>query len=89
MVKVSSREDLYEKLRDIIVEKLHVKPEDVTMDSKFTDDLGADSLDVIEIMMQIEHEFGVAIPDEDAQNLVTLKDLVDYIANKMGISDED
>ena len=89
MVAVSSRDEIFSKLKEIIIEKLHVNENDITLDAKFTDDLGADSLDIIEIMMQIESEFNVEIPDEDAQKMVTLRDLVDYIADKMGITEEE
>ena len=89
MVKVTSKEEIYEKVKDVIIEKLHVSESDVRWDANFIDDLGADSLDIIEITMQIENELGVSISDEDAQNIATIKDLVDYIANKMGISDEE
>ena len=89
MVEVATREDIFEKLKKIIVEKLHVKEEDVTLDACFTDDLGADSLDIIEFVMQLENYFGIEIPDEDAQNIVTVRDAVDYIANKLGISEDE
>lgn len=75
--------DVFEKLRDIIVDKLSVTPEQVTMEAKFQDDLGADSLDVVELIMEIEEQFGINIPDEDAEKIVTVGDAVKYIEAKV------
>lgn len=73
----------FEKLKGIIVEELGVDAEEVTLEATFADDLGADSLDLFELVMSIEDEFGVAIPNEELVNIKTVKNAVDYIeANK-------
>ena len=63
----------------IIVDKLGLSADQVTPEASFTTDLGADSLDTVELIMEFEKEFGLTIPDEDAQNIKTVKDAVDYI----------
>ena len=68
-----------EKVRQIIVDQLGVEPDDVTPAASFVDDLGADSLDRVELVMALEETFGVEIPDEDAEKISTVKDAVDYI----------
>ena len=73
-----------EKVRNIIAEQLGVKPEEVTPEAKFIDDLGADSLDTVELVMALEEEFGVEIPDEEAEKLVTVGDALRYIEQKAG-----
>ena len=70
---------MFEKIRDIIVEQLGVESEDVKMDSSFVDDLGADSLDIVELIMALEEEFNMEIPDEEAKKIATVGDVVDYI----------
>lgn len=69
----------FEKVRDIVVEQLGVEADDVTIDSTFIDDLGADSLDIVELIMAFEEEFSVEIPDEVAEKIKTVKDTVTYI----------
>ena len=69
----------FEKLRDIIVEVLNVDESEVKMDSTFVDDLGADSLDVFQIIMGIEDQFDIEIPNEAAESIVTVSDAVDRI----------
>lgn len=69
----------FEKVRDIVVEQLGVEAADVTIDSTFIDDLGADSLDIVELIMAFEEEFGIEIPDEVAEKIKTVKDTVNYI----------
>ena len=71
----------FEKLRDIIVEVLNVDETEVTMESTFIDDLGADSLDVFQIIMGIEDEFDIQIPDDAAESIVTVNDAVVQIQN--------
>jgi len=71
-----------EKVTEIIVEQLGVKPEEVTPEASFVDDLGADSLDTVELVMAFEEEFGVEIPDEDAEKIQTVGDAVRYIDEK-------
>ncbi len=75
---------LEEKVRDIIVDKLGVAPEKVKPDAHFIDDLGADSLDTVELVMAFEEEFNVEIPDDDAQQITTVKGAVDYLGKKIG-----
>ncbi len=69
----------FEKVRDIVVEQLGVEADEVTIDSTFIDDLGADSLDIVELIMAFEEEFGIEIPDEAAEKIKTVQDVVNYI----------
>lgn len=69
----------FEQLQTLIVERLGVDSADVTMEASFTNDLGADSLDVVEFIMEMEDAFNIEIPDADAEKLLTVKDAVDYI----------
>lgn len=73
-----------EKVRSIIAEQLGVKPEEVTPQASFIDDLGADSLDTVELVMALEEEFGIEIPDEEAEKLVKVGDAIKYIEEKAG-----
>jgi len=68
-----------DKVISIIAEQLGVEKDDVTPEASFTDDLGADSLDIVELVMAFEEEFGIEIPDEDAEKIQKVKDAVDYI----------
>ncbi|MDD5504208.1 MAG: acyl carrier protein [Candidatus Omnitrophica bacterium] len=72
-----------EKVKAIIAEQLGVKPEEVTSDASFIDDLGADSLDTVELVMALEEEFGIEIPDEDAEKMSKVSDAVKYIEEKV------
>ena len=74
-----SSEEIFDKVKSIIVEQLGVVEGDINLDSSFVDDLGADSLDVVELIMALEEEFDIEIPDEDAEKVVTVQDVVDYI----------
>ena len=76
----------FEKLRDIIVEVLNVDENEVTMESTFIDDLGADSLDVFQIIMGIQEEFDIEIPNEEAEKIVTVGDAVEQI--KKAVSEQ-
>lgn len=76
----------FEKLRDIIVEVLNVDENEATMESTFIDDLGADSLDVFQIIMGIEEEFDIEIPNEEAEKIVTVGDAVEQI--KKAVSEQ-
>ncbi len=76
----------FEKLRDIIVEVLNVDENEVTMESTFIDDLGADSLDVFQIIMGIEEEFDIEVPNEEAEKIVTVGDAVEQI--KKAVSEQ-
>jgi acyl carrier protein len=69
----------FEKVKEIIVERLSVDEKDVTEGASFIDDLGADSLDTVELVMALEEEFGMEIPDEEAEKIVTVGDAVKYI----------
>jgi acyl carrier protein len=71
--------DILSKVKDIVVEQLGVDEEEVTEQASFVDDLGADSLDIVELVMALEEEFDLEIPDEDAEKLVTVTDAVNYI----------
>lgn len=71
------------RVKKIVVEQLGVKEEEVTTDASFVDDLGADSLDTVELVMALEEEFETEIPDEDAEKIITIKDAVNYIVNRM------
>ena len=73
----------FDKIKEIVIDKLGVEEAKVTVDSKFIDDLGADSLDTVELIMQFEEEFGIEIPDDDAENLLSVKQAVDYITEKL------
>lgn len=76
-----------EKIKSIIAEQLGVKVEEVTPQSSFIDDLGADSLDTVELIMALEEEFNVEIPDEDAEKMTTVGDAIKYINEKKGDSE--
>jgi len=71
-----------EKVKSIIAEQLGVKPEEVTTEASFVDDLGADSLDTVELVMAFEEEFSIEIPDEDAEKITTVGEAVKYIDKK-------
>jgi acyl carrier protein len=73
-----------ERVKSIIGEQLGVDEEEVTMEASFTDDLGADSLDIVELVMAFEEEFGIEIPDEEAEKISNVKEAVDYIQNNTG-----
>lgn len=72
-----------EKVKKIIAEQLGVELDDVTQEASFVEDLGADSLDTVELVMALEEEFGVEIPDEDAEKLQTVQQAIDYIQEKL------
>ena len=76
--------DIFDRVKKVTVEELDVKPEDVTEESSFTDDLGADSLDVVELVMAFEDEFGIDIPDEEVGEIKTVGNAVAYISKKVG-----
>ncbi|UCB49056.1 MAG: acyl carrier protein [Deltaproteobacteria bacterium] len=76
--------DIEEKVKEIICEQLNVSAEDVVPEASFVDDLGADSLDQVELIMAMEEEFDISIPDEDAEKIATVKDAIDYIKKASG-----
>ena len=69
----------FDKVRDIVVDQLGVEADEVNIDSTFIDDVGADSLDIVELIMAFEEEFGIEIPDEAAEKIKTVQDVVSYI----------
>ncbi len=73
---------LENKVREMIAKQLDLDIKEVTAESSFLEDLGADSLDVVELIMQMEEEFGLQIPDEDAEKIKTVQDAIDYIKKK-------
>ena len=77
------RADILEKVQGIIVDKLGVEPSEVTESANFTNDLGADSLDTVELLMEFEKVFGIKIPDEETSSIATVKDAVDKVAEKL------
>lgn len=74
-----SSEEIFEKVKGVIVEQLDVAEGNITMKASFIDDLGADSLDIVELIMALEEEFDIEIPDSDAEKVVTVGDVVEYI----------
>lgn len=78
--------EIVEKVKAIIVDKLGVEPSEVTETANFTNDLGADSLDTVELLMEFEKVFGIKIPDEEASTIATVKDACDKVAEKLNVS---
>ncbi len=78
--------DLFEKVREVVSEQLGIEYDEITAESLFLDDLGADSLDIVELIMALEERFGIAIPDEDAEKIQTVADAVEYIKKKEAMS---
>jgi len=76
---VANREEIAQKARELIAESLGVSPDEIRAESSFIDDLGADSLDIVELVMEIEKQFELEIPDEEAEKISTVQDAVDYI----------
>jgi acyl carrier protein len=74
--------ELFEEIKQVVSEQLGVKPEEIKPTASFRDDLGADSLDAVELIMALEEKFGIEIPDEDAEKLKTVNDATKYIENK-------
>ena len=72
-------ESIYDKVKQIIVDELGVEESEVTMNASFIEDLGADSLDTVELVMRFEEEFGIEIPDEEAEKILKVSDAVNYI----------
>ncbi len=77
-------EEVFEKVKEVIVDELGIEDEEkITMETTFIDDLGADSLDVVELIIALEEEFGIEIPETEAEKVVTVGDVVDYISSTM------
>jgi len=74
---------VFEKVREIISEKLNVDPDEIKLESSIVDDLGADSIDLIELIMNLEEEYGISISDEEAVKLKTVGDVVDFINSQV------
>jgi acyl carrier protein len=81
--KGMTTEKVEQRIKKIIAENLDVEPDEVTNEASFVDDLGADSLDTVELVMAFEEEFGIEIPDEDAEKILTVGKAIDYIKEKM------
>ncbi len=79
-----SANEIETRVKKIVVEQLGVKDEEVTTDASFVDDLGADSLDTVELVMALEEEFETEIPDEHAEKIITINDAVKYITERLG-----
>ena len=75
-----------QRVKDIVVEQLGVKPEQVTPQAKFIEDLGADSLDTVELVMALEEEFGIEVPDEQAEKLQSVGDVIKYVEDNAKVS---
>ena len=69
----------FDKVKDIIIDKIGVEEEKINKEASFVDDLGADSLDTVELIMQLEEEFGIEIPDDDAEKITTVQAAIDYL----------
>lgn len=76
-------EEIFDKVKEIIIEQLGVTESSITMEASFIDDLGADSLDIVELIMALEEEFDLEIPDSDAEKVVTVGDVVEYIKDNV------
>jgi acyl carrier protein len=70
---------IFDEVKEVVVEQLNVSPDEVKEDSKFADDLGADSLDVVELVMSLEEKFDIEIPDADAEKIATVGDAIKYV----------
>lgn len=81
-----SEADIFEKVKKIVTDQLSVEASKVTPQANFANDLGADSLDTVELVMALEEEFDIEIPDEAAEQITTVQEAVDYISNKLSTS---
>jgi acyl carrier protein len=84
ILKQKKMSDIASKVKGIIVEKLGVDESEVTPEASFTNDLGADSLDTVELIMELEKEFNVSIPDEQAENITTVGQAINYLEEQVG-----
>lgn len=75
--------NIEEKIKKIIIEKLAIKKSKITLETNFINDLGADSLDIVELIMEFEKEFNISIPDEEAESIKTVKDAIKYLKKKL------
>ena len=77
-----AKEEIFDKLKELVVDQLGVEEDEVTMEATMQDDLGADSLDLVDLVMSVEEEFGVKVADEDLENIKTVGDIVNYIEQR-------
>ncbi|MDR1581018.1 MAG: acyl carrier protein [Synergistaceae bacterium] len=82
-----NEDEILEKLKALVIDRLNVEEEQIKPDASFVDDLGADSLDIVELIMGIEEEFDVEIPDEDAEKLRNVGDALEYVRQKLGVEE--
>ena len=78
-----AKEEIFDKLKELVVDQLGVEEDEVTMEATMQDDLGADSLDLVDLVMSVEEEFGVKVADEDLENIKTVGDIVNYIEDRV------
>lgn len=83
-----TKQEIFQVTKNIILDKLNVEEEDIKLSSSFIDDLGADSLDIVDLIMAFEDEFGIKIDDEDVEKLSTVKDVVEYIYKRLSSASE-
>ena len=77
-----AKEEIFDKLKELVVDQLGVEEDEVTMEATMQDDLGADSLDLVDLVMSVEEEFGVKVADEDLENIKTVGDIANYIEER-------
>lgn len=77
-----AKEEIFDKLKELVADQLGVEEDEVTMEATMQDDLGADSLDLVDLVMSVEEEFGVKVADEDLENIKTIGDIVNYIEER-------
>ena len=77
-----AKEEIFDKLKELVVDQLGVEEDEVTMEASMQDDLGADSLDLVDLVMSVEEEFDVKVADEDLENIKTVGDIVNYIEDR-------
>lgn len=82
---MATKEEIDEKIREIVCNQLGVSEENLTGDTSFVNDLGADSLDTVELVMEIEEEFNLSIPDDEVEDIQTVQAAVDYVANNIDL----
>lgn len=80
---MSTKNEIFEKVRSVVAEKLNLEEETIAPESAILEDLGADSLDVVDLVMALEEEFDIQVPDEDMENLTTVGDIVNYVVQRL------